>query len=468
MDFLNDERKGRPTTMILWKNYNNHILKTCLEINYGHRDMAFWRDFLFATTLSFMVPLSLIALIPGLYLSYLNELHVLVGFDLVAVFSLILIAHVPGISLALRKWIFVGIIYGMGIILIYILGNLGPGLLFLLAISIFMVLIFPVKYAFASIYINLITCTLIGVWIYTTESHKAPLPNTFELKAWIAISSNLIFLGAVFSLLIPKLLNGLQDSIEEQSKLKNKLNKQKTKLKQSLKELEEKNTELEHFAYVASHDLQEPLRMVTGFLQLLESKYVNQLDEKARSYIKFSLDGAIRMRQLILDLLEYSRLNKSFEQPEKVHLKNIIEEVKKTFQTEIKKTGAKIIENNLPVIYSKPRLLVQVFQNLVGNAIKYTHKGLAPKIEISCLERPNDWLLSVKDNGIGLDPSFSDKIFIIFQRLHPREQYDGTGIGLAIVKKIIEYHGGKIWVDSEEGKGSIFFFTLPKTLPSSA
>ncbi|MEX2512939.1 MAG: ATP-binding protein [Cyclobacteriaceae bacterium] len=467
MDFSNEEIKGRPTTMILWKKYKQHILNTCLENNEGHRDMAYWRNFLFVTTLSFMVPLSLIALIPSLYISYLKELYALVIFDLVAVFSLVVIAHVPGISLDLRKWIFIGITYGLGIILIYFLGNLGPGLLFLLAISIFMILVFPVKYAFTSVYINLVTCSLIGVWIYTIEPHQAPIQNTIGLESWIAISSNLIFLGAVFSLLIPKLLNGLQDSMEEQSKLKNKLSKQKRKLKQSLKELEEKNTELEHFAYVASHDLQEPLRMVTGFLQLLETKYINQLDEKARSYIKFSMDGAIRMRQLILDLLEYSRLNKSFEHPEEVQLENIIAEVKKTYLTEIKKTGTKIIENNLPIIYSHPRFLVQVFQNLVGNAIKYSQKGLAPKIEISCRERPNDWLLSVKDNGIGLDPSYSDKIFIIFQRLHTRDQFSGTGIGLAIVKKIVEYHGGKIWVDSEEGKGSTFFFTLPKTQTAS-
>ncbi len=447
---------------LLWGLYDQKIKKICLESEYESKNMSFWRDYLFATALGIIVPLSLLVLIPSLYIAFLTNLPILIIFDILAITGLWVITFFSGIKMAWRKWIFISIAYGLGILLTYLLGNRGPGLLFLLAVSIFMVIVLPVRYAFSSVYLNFVTCFVFSIFLFFREPGSGNFMEGLNLTVWIANASNLVFLSAIFSLLIPKLLKGLQESIEEQFELRKKLSVQKEKLKQSLKELEEKNTELEHFAYVASHDLQEPLRMVTGFLQLLKEKYVDKLDSKAHSYIKFSIDGATRMRDLILDLLEYSRLKNNYEAPEKLNLNSLIGEIKNTFRPEISKSNATIQLEGPSEITCKPRFLSQVFQNLIGNALKYRREEVGPKIIINCEEHPGHWLFSVKDNGIGMDPAYVEKIFIIFQRLHAREKYGGTGIGLAIVKKIIEHHGGKIWVDTVLDQGSTFYFTVPK------
>lgn len=234
-------------------------------------------------------------------------------------------------------------------------------------------------------------------------------------------------------------------------------------LQKRASELAESNAELERFAYVASHDLQEPLRMVTSFLQLLEKRYKEKLDQKAHEYIEFAVDGAERMKQLILDLLEYSRVNTTQNEKEEVDLNIIINDLKFTYSNTLLETGGSIITDELPVIKGSKTQLMQVFQNLIGNAIKYRSIE-PPSIHVTWKDADKFYEFAVADNGIGINPRFFHKIFIIFQRLHNREHYSGTGIGLAICKKIIEKHSGKIWVESESGKGSTFYFTLPKTI----
>ncbi|MEO6613796.1 MAG: CHASE3 domain-containing protein [Chitinophagaceae bacterium] len=227
-------------------------------------------------------------------------------------------------------------------------------------------------------------------------------------------------------------------------------------------ELQSSNTELERFAYVASHDLQEPLRMVSSFLHLLEKKMEGKLDDSAKQYIGFAVDGAERMKNLIQDLLRYSRVGTSKESITDVDCNEILESVRSVLSLTIRETGATLLVKNLPVIKAIPAQILQLFQNLVGNAIKY--HGEAPSlIEVDCTEKEKSWEFSVKDNGIGIDPRFFDKIFIIFQRLHNKTDYAGTGIGLSICKKIVERHGGNIWVESSPGNGSRFYFTIPKT-----
>ncbi len=226
-------------------------------------------------------------------------------------------------------------------------------------------------------------------------------------------------------------------------------------------ELQVSNTELERFAYVASHDLQEPLRMVSSFLHLLERKLEGKLDETNKQYIDFAVDGAERMKKLIQDLLQYSRVGTSRESITAVDCNEVMETVRSVLALSIYETKATLQVNDLPVIKAVHPQMVQLFQNLVGNALKY--KGEEPPvIEVGCIAKGNRWEFYVKDNGIGIDPRFFDKIFIIFQRLHNKTEYSGTGIGLSICKKIVEKHGGEIRVASEPGKGSIFYFTLPK------
>jgi PAS domain S-box-containing protein len=228
-------------------------------------------------------------------------------------------------------------------------------------------------------------------------------------------------------------------------------------------ELAESNTELERFAYVASHDLQEPLRMVSSFLQLLEKRYKDKLDNKAHEYINYAVDGAERMKRLILDLLEYSRVNSSKAEVEEVDLNEIIKDLMVTYKNLLHETNGTIKVETMPVINGYRTQILQLFQNLVGNACKYRKSDTPPVIDISYGEEKSFYKFAVADNGIGIDPRFFHKIFIIFQRLHNRDEYSGTGIGLAICKKIVEKHGGKIWVTSKQDEGSTFHFTLPKS-----
>ncbi|WP_209330281.1 PAS domain S-box protein [Lunatimonas salinarum] len=227
-------------------------------------------------------------------------------------------------------------------------------------------------------------------------------------------------------------------------------------------ELAISNSELEQFAYVASHDLQEPLRMVTSFLAQLNKKYESLFDDRAKEYIHFALDGASRMRQIILDLLEFSRVGKNDEKITEVPLEEIVQEVTMLNRKLIEETQAKISVHGLPQIKGYRSPIVQVFNNLIGNALKYRKNSVSPEIEIACQDLGQHYLFSVKDNGIGIEAEYFQKIFIIFQRLHHKNEYSGTGIGLAIVKKIVENMGGNVWVESKKNQGSTFFFTLPK------
>lgn len=239
------------------------------------------------------------------------------------------------------------------------------------------------------------------------------------------------------------------------SELNQNLQKQKV-------ELEASNQELEQFAYVASHDLQEPLRMVSNFLTQLEKKYAPELDERAKKYIHFAVDGAGRMREIILDLLEYSKIGRTKESLEWIDLNVLVEEIRILYSKQIEEKNAQIIKENLPsvLLYKSP--LRQVFQNLISNALKYSKQGKAPKIQITAQDKGDEWQFEITDNGIGIHPDYFERIFIIFQRLHNKEDYSGTGMGLAVTKKIIDTLKGKIWVESAEGAGSKFLFTLPK------
>ena len=231
-------------------------------------------------------------------------------------------------------------------------------------------------------------------------------------------------------------------------------------LKSKLEELARSNEELEQFAYISSHDLQEPLRMITSYLQLLQRKYRGNLDEKADMYIHFAVDGASRMQNLINDLLGYSLVSKSTREVENVDCEVILNNVLSGIKAVIKDNNATISHGPLPELMADSTQIDQVFQNLILNGIKY-HGEEAPKIHIAAEKKAIEWVFSVHDNGIGIDPQYSNKIFEIFKRLHTKERYPGTGIGLAICKKIIEKQDGRIWVESELGKGSTFYFTLP-------
>lgn len=229
-------------------------------------------------------------------------------------------------------------------------------------------------------------------------------------------------------------------------------------LREKTEELRRSNQELERFAYVASHDLQEPLRMVGSYVGLLARRYKGKLDSDADEFINFAVDGVTRMQRLINDLLTYSRVGTRGKEPVPTDSNEVLKRALLNLKIAIEEKEAEVNSKPLPIVLADERQLEQLFQNLVGNAMKFTREK--PRIDIWAERVDGMWRFAVKDNGIGIDPKFSEKVFEIFQRLHTREEYPGTGIGLAVCKKIVERHGGKIWFESEVGKGTTFFFTL--------
>lgn len=229
-------------------------------------------------------------------------------------------------------------------------------------------------------------------------------------------------------------------------------------------QLMQSNQELEQFAYIASHDLQEPLRAITSYTQLLAQRYEGQIDEKADKYIHYIVDGATYMQQLIQDLLTYSRVGRGELTLEQIDLNQVLRQVQRNLQVAIAEANATVGYAPLPTILADKNHLVHLFQNLVGNSIKY-RGDRPPIVQIQVQEEDGEWLISLSDNGIGIDPQYAERIFVIFQRLHTRRTYSGTGIGLAICKKIVERHHGRIWVESQPQQGATFYFTLPKLIP---
>ncbi|MBF0269727.1 MAG: PocR ligand-binding domain-containing protein [Alphaproteobacteria bacterium] len=226
--------------------------------------------------------------------------------------------------------------------------------------------------------------------------------------------------------------------------------------------VERSNAELEQFAYVASHDLREPLRMISSYIALLERRYGAALDKEAHEFIAFAKDGAQRMDRLVLDLLEFSRVGRSQHPMVLVDVRKILEDAMANLSMSIRENAARIeIAGEMPTITANAHELTRLFQNLIGNAVKYRHADRPPHIRVECKKAKSEWIFSVADNGIGIDSHYFDRIFLIFQRLHSRKDFDGTGIGLAVCKKIVEHHGGRMWVTSVPGIGSTFSFALP-------
>ncbi len=237
-------------------------------------------------------------------------------------------------------------------------------------------------------------------------------------------------------------------------------------LQKQAEELARSNTDLEQFAYVASHDLQEPLRMVTTFMRILKNRYYGKLDAEADEYITYAVDGASRMKQLITDLLALSRASTKPHELAPIDCEAVLEEVLSNLEMAVQESGGQVTHDPLPRVMADRSQMVQLLQNLIGNAIKFAGTR-APRVHISVKQMGKEWLFSVRDHGIGISPEHRERIFIVFQRLHDRTEYPGTGVGLAICKKIVERHGGRIWVESQRGEGATFCFTIPVQIMES-
>lgn len=237
-----------------------------------------------------------------------------------------------------------------------------------------------------------------------------------------------------------------------------------TKVNERTEELKKTNDELEHFAYVASHDLQEPLRTISNFVGLFQKQYEGKLDKNADEYLNFITESTSRMQTLIKDLLDYSRIGKKDLNKTDIDCNILLKEALDDLSKSINESAAEIHTEKLPIIKGYPLEIKSLFQNLISNAIKFQKKDTHPIIHIAAKDNNTEWLFTIKDNGIGIDKIYYNKLFVLFQRLHNKGEYPGTGIGLVQCRKIVELHGGKIWVDSQIGKGSTFYFTIPKTI----
>ncbi len=258
-----------------------------------------------------------------------------------------------------------------------------------------------------------------------------------------------------------KLISELEDSLDQ-------VRRTQADLEQKSQELARSNEDLKEFAYAVSHDLQEPLRVVAGFVKLLAKRYKGRMDSDADDFIEYAVDGVKRMQLMIKDLLEYSQVGTKGKEFRTTDIMIVIEQAVSNLKAAIEESGALITYNAMPTVVADAPQLIRLFQNLIGNAVKFRGKE-ALRIHVSAERKEDEWLFSIRDNGIGIAPDQLEKIFVVFRRLHTKEEYPGTGIGLAVCKKIVERHGGKIRVESEPGKGSTFYFTMPiKEQPSQA
>ena len=268
---------------------------------------------------------------------------------------------------------------------------------------------------------------------------------------WVVLAAGMAFTGLLVAFLVSSLnrTRVVEGLVEERT----------AELAVANDDLARSNEELERFASVASHDLQEPLRMVSSYTQLLAKRYKGRLDDDADEFIAFAVDGASRMQRLIADLLAYSRVGSRNEAFARTDCAAAFETACVNLTASIEESGATVTRDALPTLRADPAQLVQLLQNLIGNAVKY-RADEPPEVHVSCEQKNGDYFFGVKDNGIGIDPKYADQVFVIFQRLHTREEYTGTGVGLAICKKIIERHGGSIWIESQPGEGTTVRFSI--------
>lgn len=437
------------------KRYENYMLKRLLPQKKPSTDLEYLRNEIFLKCLIYIFPSGIIVLLPGT----LNAIHLQQYFVLtysILTYLIMFIITIPiSIAIHIKKIIFTIALYNLGFQLFFRLDFIFLGILYWTIANISIVLLYSKKTTLIIGLLNALVCILIGYLIYSNRLLWFE-DVSIDLDKWIIISVNMLFLNIIISILINQLISNLQSVIFKE------INSSEN-LKKSNQLLHAKNEELEHMTYVASHDLQEPLRMVTSFLNQLDSKYKDQLDQRGKQYIHYAMNGAVKMREVMLEILAFSKIGMDNSQIELIHLNELVDEVLWMNRKLIQENNSQIIIEQLPEMFGHKILLRTLFTNLISNAVKYKSHARISIVKLTCDIQENDYVFKIIDNGIGIPDDKKEQIFQLFNRGDVnKNQVQGSGIGLAICKKITLLMNGEISVSSVYNEGCTFTVRLPK------
>lgn len=440
----------------------NLVEQNCTSQSGDPSTLKHWSEVIFARCIFLLAPLSLVAIIPAVIICLKTDNYFILGFDILSFFVLISIGYLPGLSVSFRKSLLIGLVYLTAFVLLRKLGVFGPGLVYLLAVTVFHLLIFPYKNPKIPFLLTIIFCLIYGLLIQVGVISTVDVPE-LPLLAWFAISSNVVFLAILFTMMMPFFFKKLEETIQEKQQLLQSLGKVNVELNRSIAEVKQKNSELEEFAYIASHDLKTPVRNIIGLLQVIERKGDQMEQDKKKHFLNTILNSSHELSKMIDDLLEYSRSGINQEQVETIKLDDFCEEIVGQFQQDIEQLGGKITHDfEIESLRAYPLLFKRLFTNILSNALKYRSSS-PPEIAISCSKSDEKITFKIKDNGIGIPLEHQEEIFKIFKTL--KNSSDSNGIGLSVCKKIVELHDGKIWVESDGKNGSTFIIEISANLP---
>lgn len=439
-----------------WINhYESVMLKRVLPEKDNFTTLAYLRILIFYKSLIYILPFAFLVLIPGIYYSIKTGENYVAIFDIITYITIVSLIFINRISITIKKIIFTVMMFHLSFQLFFRLDNITVGMLYWLISNISIALLYSKRTTLFFGVFNFILSVIIGLLIAFGNFHIISKSND-ELTEWVVTSLNMQFLNIIISILIDYILIKLQHVIFIQ-------NETHKNLENSVLMLQNKNDELEHMTYVASHDLQEPLRMVTSFLAQLDKKYKDQLDQRGKQYIHFAMDGANKMRDVMLEVLAFSKIGMNQSKHEEVNINELVDEVLWMNRKLIQENNSQLIIDQLPIIYGHRILLRTLFTNLISNAVKYKSHTRISIIKVEYHEENDMHVFEITDNGIGIPAEKLEQIFLLFNRGdYKNNQVQGSGIGLTICKKIILLMKGNIYVESTLHEGSTFRLKFPK------
>lgn len=439
-----------------WINhYESVMLKRVLPEKENFTTLAYLRILIFYKSHIYILPFAFLVLIPGIYYSIKTGENYVAIFDIITYITIVSLIFINRISITIKKLIFTVMMFHLSFQLFFRLDNITVGMLYWLISNISIALLYSKRTTLFFGVFNFILSVIIGLLIAFGNFHIISKSND-ELTEWVVTSLNMQFLNIIISILIDYILIKLQHVIFIQ-------NETHKNLENSVLLLQNKNDELEHMTYVASHDLQEPLRMVTSFLAQLDKKYKDQLDQRGKQYIHFAMDGANKMRDVMLEVLAFSKIGMNQSKQEEVNINELVDEVLWMNRKLIQENNSQLIIDQLPIIYGHRILLRTLFTNLISNAVKYKSHARISIIKVEYHEENDMHVFEITDNGIGIPAEKLEQIFLLFNRGdYKNNQVQGSGIGLTICKKIILLMKGNIHVESTLHEGSTFRLKFPK------